>query len=202
MILKVCGVGFTILFIAFPVFPQTKTSDIPASTSPSATKVMMTATDLGVGGIAFHRFGRPSTTNFIFGTGMLSAIEPADVSVNGVMYSQRAMFIPLRFGIRNEIYHQELSSLDWAFYWVGTLGPVLAFGYPRGLDFRQTFSHFNFGLGGEVYSALGLEASFGAGVSLYLEGGAYAMNAFASRSLFQHANYIGPSLAFGIRTGF
>ena len=162
----------------------------------------MVATDYGTGGIGFHRLGRLSSTNFVIGAGILSGTNFANRTINGAVYSQRGVLLPVMFGMHNEIYRQELPSLDWAFYWVSTVGPVLAFGFPQGLDFQQSMSHMSLGLGGEVYNALGLEAFFGVGFALYLEGGVYAMNTYASRSLFVRSNYLGPSLAFGIRTGF
>jgi hypothetical protein len=188
--------------VASPISAQTFVGETPSHSSKSNTKVMIAATDYGVGGIGFHQLGRPGRTNFVLGTGIFSATDFADRTIDGTVYTQRGVLLPLRFGIRNEIYHQQLSSLDWAFYWVGTVGPVLGFGYPVGLGFQQSLSHMSVGLGGEVYNALGLEASFGAGLTLYLEGGAYALTTIANRSLFHHANYLGPSMAVGIRTGF
>lgn len=193
---------FIILLIFSPLSAQTFAVENPSSLSRNSTKLLMAATNYGVGGIGFHLLGRPSSTNFVLGGGILSATDFANRTVDGVVYGQRGVLLPLRFGIRNELYHQQLSSLDWAFYWVGTIGPVLAFGYPAGLDFQQSLSYMSVGLGGEVYNGLGLEASFGAGVTLYLEGGAYALTTFANRSLFNHPNYFGPSMAIGIRTGF
>jgi hypothetical protein len=193
---------FTFPLICLPLFAQTFSVETPSRVCNGNTKVMMAATDYGVGGIGFRQLGRPGRTNFVFGTGIFSATDFADRTIDGTVYTQRGVLLPLRFGIRNEIYHQKLSSLDWAFYWVGTVGPVLGFGYPVGLGLQQTLSYMRVGLGGEVYNALGLEASFGAGLTLYLEGGAYALTTFANRSLFHHANYFGPSMAVGIRTGF
>jgi hypothetical protein len=188
--------------IVSSLWAQTFGVETSSSPSESSTKVLMTATNYGVGGIGLHQFRSPSSTNFVFGGGILSATDFADRTIDGTVYSQRGVLLPIRFGIRNELYHQQLSSLGWSFYWVGTIGPVVAFGYPAGLDFRQSLSYMSVGLGGEIYNALGLEASFGAGVTLYLEGGAYALTTFANRSLFNHANYLGPSMAMGIRTGF
>lgn len=203
MIARICCRSVcAILLLVSPLLGQAADREMVSNLSKKRTRVMMAATDYGVGGIGFHRLGRPSQTNFIFGAGLLSARNLVDRTINGAVYTQRGALLPLRFGIRNEIFREELPSLDWAFYWVGTIGPVLAFGYPAGLDFQTTFSHINLGLGGEVYNALGLEASFGLGFALYLEGGVYMMNTFASRSLFPKPNYVGPSLAFGIRTGF
>lgn len=193
--------SFIIPLIVSPLWAQTLGVETPSPLSKSSTKVLVAATSYGVGGIGFHQFRRPSGTNFVLGTGILSATDFADRTIDGVVYSQRGVLLPLRFGIRNELWHQQRSALDWAFYWVGTVGPVLAFGYPVGLDFQQSLSYMSVGLGGEVYNALGLEASFGAGLTLYLEGGAYALTTFANRSLFHHANYFGPSMAIGIRTG-
>jgi hypothetical protein len=193
---------FISALVVSPITAQTFVVETPSHISKSNTKVMMAATDYGVGGIGFHQLGRPGRTNFVLGTGIFSATDFADRTIDGTVYTQRGVLLPLRFGIRNEIYHQQLSSLDWAFYWVGTVGPVLGFGYPVGLGFQQSLSYMSIGLGGEVYNALGLEASFGAGFTLYLEGGAYALTTFANRSLFNHANYFGPSMAVGIRTGF
>jgi hypothetical protein len=194
--------AFIIALIASPLWAQTFGIETPSPPSESSTKVLMTATNYGIGGIGLHQFGRPSNANLVLGGGILSATDFADRTIDGVVYSQRGVLLPLRFGVRNELWHQQLSTLDWDFYWVGTVGPVLAFGYPVGLGFQQSLSNISVGLGGEVYNALGLEASFGAGVTLYLEGGAYALTTFANRSLFNHANYFGPSMAMGIRTGF
>lgn len=194
--------AFIILSISSSLSAQSFGVETPSSLSRNSTKLLMAATNYGVGGIAFHLFGRPSSTNFVLGGGILSATDFADRTIGGTVYSQRGVLLPIRFGIRNELYQQQLSSLDWAFYWVGTLGPVLAFGYPVGLDFQQSFSYMNVGVGGEAYNALGLEASFGAGIALYLEGGVYALTTFANRSLYQHTNYFGPSMAVGLRTGF
>jgi hypothetical protein len=188
--------------VVSPITAQTFVVETPSHISKSNTKVLMAATDYGVGGIGFHQLGRPGRTNFVLGTGIFSATDFADRTIDGAVYTQRGVLLPLRFGIRNEIYHQQLSSLDWVFYWVGTLGPVLSFGYPMGLSLQQSLSYMTVGLGGEVYNALGIEASFGAGLTLYLEGGAYALTTFANRSLFHHANYLGPSMAVGIQTGF
>jgi hypothetical protein len=193
---------FISALIASPIAAQTFAVEAPSHFSHSNTNVMMAATDYGVGGIGFHQLGMPGRTNFVLGTGIFSATDFADRTIDGTVYTQRGVLVPLRFGIRNDIYHQQLSSLDWALYWVGTVGPVLGFGYPVGLSFQQSLSYMSVGLGGEVYNALGLEASFGAGFTLYLEGGAYALTTFANRSLFNHANYFGPSMAVGIRTGF
>jgi hypothetical protein len=193
---------FIIPLIVSPLWAQTFAVETPSPVSESSAKLLMAATNYGIGGIGLHQFGRPSNTNFVLGGGILSATDFADRIIDGAVYSQRGVLLPLRFGIRSELYHQQLSSLDWAFYWVGTIGPVLVFGYPAGLDFQQSLSYMSVGLGGEVYNALGLEASFGSKVALYLEGGAYALTTFADRSLFKHANYFGPSMAVGIRTGF
>jgi hypothetical protein len=192
----------TVLFAASSLFAQTLVDETPPSPSKNNTSVLMAATDYGVGGIGFQRLGRPSKTDFVLGAGVFSATDFADRTLNGTVYAQRGVLLPLRFGIRNEIYDQQLGSLDWALYSVSTIGPVLAFGYPVGLDFQRSFSNMRLGLGGEVYNALGLQASFDVGFALYLEGGMYALTTFANRSLFNHANYLGPSLAFGIRTGF
>ena len=191
-----------ILLTSSLLLAQTSGVETPSSLAKKSTRVLMAATDYGAGAIGFHRLGRPSRTNFVFGGGILSATDLADQTIDGAVYTQRGVLLPLRFGIRNELFRQELPSLDWAFYVVSTVGPVLAFGFPQGLDFQQTVSHINLGLGGEVYNAIGLEASFGVGLALYLEGGVYALTTFASRSLFHRGNYLGPSLAFGIRTGF
>jgi hypothetical protein len=194
--------AFIILLVSSLVSAQSFGVETPSSLSRNSTKLLMAATNYGVGGIGFHTFGTPSSTNFVLGGGILSATDFADRTIGDMIYSQRGVLLPIRFGIRNELYEQQVSSLDWDFYWVGTLGPVLAFGYPAGLDFQQSFSNLNVGLGGEAYNALGLEASFGVGIALYLEGGVYALTTFADRSLFRHTNYFGPSMAVGIRTGF
>jgi len=191
-----------ILLIVSPLSAQVFAVEAPSSSSKNSTKLLVAATNYGIGGIGFHLLGRPSRTNFVLGGGLLSATDFADRTIDGAVYGQRGALLPIRIGVRNELYHQQLSSLDWAFYWVGTIGPVLAFGYPVGLDFQRTLSYTSLGLGGEIYNALGLEATFGAGVTLYLEGGAYALTTFSNRSLFRHANYFGPSMAVGISTGF
>ncbi len=191
-----------VLLIVSTSVAQSLTDETNSRLSRKSTRVLMGATDYGTGAFGFHRLGKLSQTNFIVGGGIFSARDLADRTIDGAVYSQRGVLLPLRFGIRNEFFRQELPSLEWAFYWVGTVGSVLAFGYPQGLEFQQTLSHTTVGLGGEVYNALGLEAYFGVGFALYLEGGVYAMNTFASRSLFVRGNYFGPSLAFGIRTGF
>jgi hypothetical protein len=188
--------------VVSPAIAQSFGVETPSYSSKNTTKVIMAATSYGVGAIGFHQLGRPGRTNIVLGTGVFSATDFADRTIDGTVYTQRGVLLPLRFGIRNEIYHQRLSSLDWAFYWVGTVGPVLGFGYPVGLDFDQSLSYTSVALGGEVYNALGLEASFGVGFTLYFEGGVYALTTFANRSLFHHANYLGPSIAVGIRTGF
>jgi hypothetical protein len=203
MVIKTSLVStFIILLTSHPLSAQSFGVETPASLSRNSTKLLMAATNYGVGAMGFHLLGRPSLTNFVLGGGILSATDFADRTIGGMVYSQRGVLLPLRFGIRSELYHRQLSSLDWAFYWVGTLGPVLAFGYPVGLDLQQSLSYINVGVGGEAYNALGLEASFGAGITLYLEGGIYALTTFANRSLFHHTNYFGPSMAVGIRTGF
>jgi hypothetical protein len=193
---------FISALVVLPIAAQTFVVETPSHISKSNTKVLIAATDYGVGGIGFHQLGRPGRTNFVLGTGIFSATDFANRAIDGTVYTQRGVLLPLRFGVRNEIYHQQLPSLDWAFYWVGTVGPVLGFGYPVGLSLQQSLSNMTVGLGGEVYNALGLEASFGAGLTLYVEGGAYALTTVANRSLFHHANYFGPSMAVGIRTGF
>src|SRR3972149_1803548 len=103
--------------------------ETPPHVSRNSTKVMLAATSYGVGGIGFHQLGRPGRTNILLGTGIFSATDFADRTIDGTVYTQRGVLLPLRFGIRNEIYRQQLSSLDWAFYWVSTVGPVLGFGY-------------------------------------------------------------------------
>ncbi len=172
------------------------------SLSKKSTRYLIGGAEYGAGGLAVHRFGRPAQANFVLGLGLFSASDFRDQTINGAVYAQRGILLPVRLGIRNELLREELPALDWAVYWVSTAGPVLAFGFPYGADFQTVVSNTTFGLGGEVYTALGLEAIFGVGLALYLEGGAYAMNAFASRSLLRQANYFGPSLAFGIRTAF
>jgi hypothetical protein len=193
---------FITLLISSALSAQSFGGETPSSLSRNNTKLLMAVTNYGVGAMGFRLFGRPSSTNFVLGGGIFSAIDFADRTIHGTVYSQRGVLLPIRFGIRNELYHQQLSSLDWAFYWVGTLGPVLAFGYPVGLDFQRSLSYMNVGVGSEAYNALGVDASFGAGITLYLEGGVYALTTFANRSLFRHTNYFGPSMAVGIRTGF
>lgn len=199
---KMCFRGFLItLLIASSLFAQTLQKERMAKLAKENTRLLMAATDYGTGGFAFHRIGRPSQTNVLFGIGALTASDLADQTINGAIYTQRGLLFPIRLGIRHEIFRQELPAIEWAFYWVSSAGPVLAFGFPQGLDFRTLLSRINVGLGGEIYTALGLEAFFGVGLALYLEGGVYAMNAFASRSLFRQANYFGPSFAFGMRFG-
>jgi hypothetical protein len=184
-----------------PLFSQTPEREV-ATLSKSKTRVMIAATDIGTGGMGFHPLGNPRKSDFVIGAGIFSAKDFVDRTIDGAVYSQRGILMPVRFGLRSEILSDQLSSLEWVLYWVGSLGPVFALGYPQGLPFQQTVSHFNAGLGGELYSAMGLEASFGSSAAIYLEAGAYALKAFASRSLFRRAIYFGPSVALGLRTGF
>lgn len=197
---KMCFKGFLItLLIASSLSAQILQKERMARLENENTRLFIAATDYGTGGFAFYRIGRPSQTNVLFGIGALTASDFAEQTINGTIYTQQGMLLPIRLGIRNEIFRQELPALKWVFYWVSSAGLVPAFGFPQGLNFQTTLSRMNFGLGGEVYGAIGLEAFFGVGLALYLEGGFYAMNAFANRSLFRQPNYFGPSIAFGMR---
>ncbi|MGD0338714.1 MAG: hypothetical protein ABSB78_07970 [Bacteroidota bacterium] len=155
-------------------------------------------TSYGIGAHLMIPMGAQANSEFFIRLGIALFSKSTKFIIDGNSYEAASGLLPLALMVKTTHYSVQNSYGEFRIYSAVGGGPVLGMAVPKNFDKEVGGPFTRWGLGGELFGAIGTEFVLNGNVGYYAEAG-FSYLTFAGHSFSTTQQFLSPTLSLGIR---